>query len=171
MHAVVDELDIKILRMYLGDARLSCREVAKRLRTSIKTVLVRLKELEKEGVVKGYSVVLDYEKLGFNITAVTEVTVSKGRLLEMEDQICKSPHTVAIYDVTGDIDAMVISKFKNMDDLNMFTRWMLKLPYVERTNTHVVLTPIKEDLRIDPQIKEPVTVNLNRYLSPVSVEH
>jgi DNA-binding Lrp family transcriptional regulator len=169
MHVVVDELDIKILREYLRDARLSCREVARRLHTSVKTVLIRLRELEKEGVVKGYSVILDYEKLGFNITAITEVTVSKGRLLEMEEQISTSPHTIAIYDVTGEIDAIVISKFKNMDDLNMFTKWMLKLPYIERTNTHVVLTLIKEDLGMDPQIKETVTVDINRYLESLTV--
>lgn len=154
MHVIVDDLDIKTLREYLKDARLSCREAARRLHTSINTVLVRLHELEKERVVKGYSVVLDYEKLGFTVTAIIEIAVSRGRLTEMEEQIVRLPNTIAVYDVTGDTNAIVISKFKSMDDLSTFTKWMLKLPSIERINTHVALTSVKEDLRLDPQVKE-----------------
>lgn len=79
---------------------------------------------------------------------VCEVTVSKGRLLEMENEIARLPNVCCVYDVTGLIDAVVIAKFKNREELGKFTKRLLALPYVERTNTHVVLTTIKEDFRL-----------------------
>jgi DNA-binding Lrp family transcriptional regulator len=104
--------------------------------------------MEKEGIISGYSALLDHEKLGYELTVVCEVTVSKGRLLEMENEIARLPNVCCVYDVTGLIDAVVIAKFKSRDDLSKFTKRLLALPYVERTNTHVVLTTIKEDFRL-----------------------
>jgi DNA-binding Lrp family transcriptional regulator len=146
----MDDLDRKIIKEYLEDARLSCREVARRIGTSTATVLSRLRRLEEAGVIKRYSVILDHERLGYNITAITEVVVSRGRLLEMEKEIARSPNTLAVYDVTGATDAIIISKFKNMDELSRFTKRLLSLPYVERTNTHIALASVKEDFRLLP---------------------
>ncbi|MCX8191356.1 MAG: Lrp/AsnC family transcriptional regulator [Nitrososphaerales archaeon] len=148
-----DEIDIKILKEYLRDARQSFREIAKKLGLSVGTVLKRTKKLEALGIIKGYSVIIDYEKLGYELTAITEVTVSKGKLLEMEAELAKLPHACAVYDVTGLSDAMVIAKFKSRQELSAFTKKILSMPFVERTNTKVVLTIIKEDFRL-PLIHE-----------------
>lgn len=144
----LDETDVKILEALMLDARLSSRQVAKRCGVSIGTVLSRIKKMEKEGIVTGYSAMLDHEKLGYELTVVCEVTVSKGRLLEMENEIARLPNVCCVYDVTGLIDALVIAKFKNREELGKFTKRLLALPFVERTNTHVVLTTIKEDFRL-----------------------
>ncbi|MGQ9623734.1 MAG: Lrp/AsnC family transcriptional regulator [Candidatus Bathycorpusculaceae bacterium] len=144
----LDETDVKILRALMSDARLSSRQIAKQCEISIGTALSRIKKLEKEGVIKGYSAILDHEKLGFELTVLTEITVSKGRLLEMENEIARLPSVCCVYDVTGLTDAMIIAKFKNREELSKFTKRLLALPYVERTNTHVVLTTVKEDFRL-----------------------
>ena len=144
----LDETDDKILKTLLSDARLSSRQIAKQCSVSIGTVLSRIKKMEKEGIIKGYSALLDDEKLGYELTVVSEITVSKGRLLEMENEIARLPNVCCVYDVTGLIDAIIVAKFKNREELGKFTKRLLGLPYVERTNTHVVLTTIKEDLRI-----------------------
>jgi DNA-binding Lrp family transcriptional regulator len=143
-----DETDIKILRTLTVDARLSSRKIAKQCGISIGTALSRMKKMENEGIIKGYSVLLDQEKLGYELTVVTEITVSKGRLLEMENEIARIPNVCCVYDLTGLADAVIIAKFKNREELSKFTKRLLGLPYVERTNTHVVLTTIKEDFRI-----------------------
>lgn len=144
----LDETDLKILKVLLVDSRLSSRQIAKKCGISIGTVLSRVKKLEDEGIIKGYTALLDQEKLGYELTVVTEITVSKGRLLEMENEIAQIPNVCCVYDLTGLSDAAIIAKFKNREDLSRFTKKMLSLPYVERTNTHVVLTTIKEDFRI-----------------------
>ncbi|NWF87707.1 Lrp/AsnC family transcriptional regulator [Candidatus Bathyarchaeota archaeon] len=144
----LDETDVKILKALTLDSRLSSRQIAKQCGISIGTVLSRIKKMEKEGIIRGYSALLDHEKLGYELTVVSEITVSKGRLLEVENEIARLPNVCCVYDVTGLVDAMIIAKFKSRDELGKFTKRLLSLPYVERTNTHVVLTTVKEDFRI-----------------------
>lgn len=144
----LDETDVKILTVLTGDARLSSRQIAKQCGVSVGTVLSRLKKMEKNGIIQGYSTLLDHEKLGYELTVVSEITVSKGRLLEMENEIARLPNVCCVYDVTGLIDAIIVAKFKSREELGKFTKRLLALPYVERTNTHIVLTTIKEDFRI-----------------------
>jgi DNA-binding Lrp family transcriptional regulator len=144
----LDETDVKIMKALTADARLSSRRIAKQCDISIGTALSRIKKMESEGIIKGYTALLDHEKLGYELTAVTEITVSKGRLLETENEIARIPNVCCVYDLTGLADAAITAKFKNREDLSKFTKHLLSLPYVERTNTHVVLTTIKEDFRI-----------------------
>ncbi|MGD6934725.1 MAG: Lrp/AsnC family transcriptional regulator [Candidatus Bathyarchaeia archaeon] len=144
----LNETDVKILKSLLEDARFSSRQIAKNVGVSVGTVLSRIKKMEDEGLIKGYSVNLDHEKLGYQLTVVTEITVSKGRLLEMEMEIAKIPSVCGVYDVTGSTDAVIIAKFKSREDLGAFTKRLLALPYIERTNTHVVLTTVKENFRL-----------------------
>lgn len=142
-----DELDRKIIIELLRDARLSFRELAKKVDCSVVTAAQRVRKMEKEGVVKGYSAIIDQEKLGYELTTVTEVTVSKGKLLEVQKEIANMPFVCAVYDVTGAEDSIVISKFRNREEVSNFTKAILALPHVERTNTHVVLNTCKEDFR------------------------
>jgi len=144
----LDETDVKILKTLTLDARLSSRQIAKQCGVSISTVLSRIKRMETEGIIRGYAALLDHEKLGYELTVVTEITVSKGRLLEVENEIARLPNVCCVYDVTGLIDAAIIAKFHNREELGKFTKRLLAIPFVERTNTHVVLTSIKEDFRL-----------------------
>ena len=144
----LDETDVKILKALTLDARLSSRQIAKQCDVSISTVLSRIKRMETEGIIRGYAALLDHEKLGYELTVVTEITVSKGRLLEVENEIARLPNVCCVYDVTGLIDAAIIAKFHNREELGKFTKRLLAIPFVERTNTHVVLTSIKEDFRL-----------------------
>jgi DNA-binding Lrp family transcriptional regulator len=144
----LDGTDVKILKTLVADARLSSRQIAKQCGISIGTALSRTRKMEDEGIIKGYTALLDQEKLGYELTVVTEITVSKGRLLEMENEIARIPNVCCVYDLTGLSDAAIIAKFRSREELSKFTKRMLSLPYVERTNTHVVLTTIKEDFRI-----------------------
>jgi len=144
----IDEIDRKILSEYLKDARSSFREVASKIGVAVGTVLSRTRKMEKEGLIKGYSVILDHEKIGYELTAITEITVSKGKLIEMEKEVAKFPNICAVYDVTGLTDAIVIAKFHDREELSRFTKTLLGMPFVERTNTHIVLTTVKEDFRL-----------------------
>ena len=144
----LNETDAKILQGLLEDARFSSRQIAKKVGVSVGTVLARIKKMEREGIIKNYSALLDHEKLGYQLTVVTEITVSKGRLVETEKEIAKIPNVCSVYDVTGLTDAVIIAKFKGRDELGQFTKRLLALPYIERTNTHVVLSTVKEDFRL-----------------------
>ena len=144
----IDEVDRKILSELLRDCRRSYRSIARRAGISVGTVLTRIRRLEKAGVIKGYTAILDHERLGYQLTVLAEISVSKGKLLEMEEAISKLPNTCGVYDVTGLTDAIVLAKFRNRDELSHFTKNLLSMPFIDRSNTHVVLTTVKEDLRL-----------------------
>ena len=144
----IDEVDRKILNELLHDCRRSYRSISRRTGISVGTVLSRIRKLERAGVIKGYSAVLDHERMGYQLTVLAEITVSKGKLLEMEEAISKLPNTCAVYDVTGLTDAVVLAKFRSREELSKFTKSLLSMPFVDRTNTHMVLTTVKEDMRL-----------------------
>jgi len=146
----IDDIDRYILKEYLLDARLSNREAAKVVNVSPGTSLSRTKKMEETGIISGYSAILDYEMLGYDLTVITEVTISKGKLLEVGNEIAKLDGVCAVYDVTGDSDVIIIAKFRNRKELSSFTKKILSMHFVERTNTKVALTTIKEDFRINP---------------------
>ena len=144
----VDELDIKILKKLISDARLSYRGIAEQIGVSPPTVLSRVEKLENNSIIKSYSAILDHEKLGYDLTAIIEVTAVKNKVIEVEKIISKYQNVCAIYDITGLTDMIIVAKFKNRKDLSIFVKKDLSMPYVERTNTHIVFITVKEDFRI-----------------------
>jgi DNA-binding Lrp family transcriptional regulator len=144
----LDDIDRKVLGEILKDSKRSYRDLAKAIGVSTATVINHVQRLESAGVIKDYTVRLDHERLGYELTVITEIIVSKGKLLEMEQEIAKMPNVCAVYDITGETDAMVVAKFKSRSKLSDFTKGLLAMPYIERTNTHVVLTTVKEDFRM-----------------------
>jgi len=143
----MDETDVKILKKLLLDARASYRKIAEDIGVSPPTVLSRVERLENDGIIKAYSTLLDHEKLGFDLTAIIEITASKGKIVEIEKQIAKFPNVCAVYDITGLTDMVVVAKFRNRKELSNFVKKDLSLQYIQRTNTHVVLVTVKEDFR------------------------
>lgn len=144
----VDEVDLKIIEMLEADARVSFREISKKLGISEGTVYNRVKRLQDEGIIKGYSAKVDPTKLGMDLTAVIGLRVAGGHLVEVEEEISKMKGVCCVYDVTGDYDAIVIARFRSRADLNGFIKGILSNPYVERSVTHVVLNTIKEDFTV-----------------------
>lgn len=144
---MLDELDLAIIRELIKDSRASYRSIAKKLGISVATVASRVTALEKNGVIKGYTALVDYEKLGYEITAIIELTISKGKLIEVQRQVAEKSNVSNVYDVTGETDSIIVARFKNREELNRFVKWLLSIPYIERTLTHLVLGIVKEDPR------------------------
>jgi DNA-binding Lrp family transcriptional regulator len=143
----MDETDTKILHQILSDGRSSYRKIAEQIGVSPPTVLNRIQKLETNHVIKSYSAILDHEKLGYDLTAIIEVTAVKGKITEVEKHISKFPNVCAVYDITGLTDMLIVAKFRNRRELSDFVKRDLALPFVERTNSHMVLVTVKEDFR------------------------
>ena len=143
----MDETDTKILHQILSDGRSSYRKIAEQIGVSPPTVLNRIQKLESNHIIKSYSAVLDHEKLGYDLTAIIEVTAVKGKITEVEKHISKFTNVCAVYDITGLTDMIIVAKFRNRKELSDFVKKDLSLPFVERTNSHMVLVTVKEDFR------------------------
>ena len=143
----MDETDVKILKQVLSDARLSYRKIAEEIGVSPPTVLTRIQRLESNHIIKSYSALLDHENLGYDLTAIIELTAVKGKITEVEKHISKFPNVCVVYDITGLTDMIIVAKFRNRKDLSDFVKKDLSLPFVDRTNSHIVLVTVKEDFR------------------------
>jgi len=144
----LDVLDRGILEELNVDARRSHREIAERLKVSPTTIGMRIDRMERDGIIRGYVPLLDDEALGGELSATIGIRISKGKLREVEERLAKDPRAYAIYDVTGDFDALLIGRFRDRRDLDRFVKHALQDPQVERTNTQVVLNRVKEDRRV-----------------------
>lgn len=145
---MIDELERKIVRAMNQNARKSFREIAKELGTSATAIVNKVKKLETSGVIRGYIPIVRAEYFGLELTAVIALRISKGKLLETQQRISEDRRVVAVYDVTGEWDSLVIGRFRGRDDLNDFIKGILSLPYVDRTVTHLVLNVVKEEKRV-----------------------
>lgn len=144
----MDKIDEKILINLLVDARSSARQLALKLGMSTVTVLSRIKKLEKQKIIKGYTALLDHERLGYNLTAIIEIIAKKDKIIEVENELSILENVCGVYDVTGSTDTLLIAKFKGREDLSKFIKNLSAMPNVENTITHVVLNTVKEDFRL-----------------------
>lgn len=144
----VDDLDKNILGELLKNSKRSFRQLADELEIAPGTVLKRIKDMEVNGIIKGYSVLVDHAKIGPQIVALIEIISSGGKLEEIGKKLSKLPNVYGVYETTGSPDAIIIGRFRDTDELGKFARFLLGLPSVSRTNTHVVLNTVKEDFRV-----------------------
>ena len=144
----MDELDEKILCILNEDARKSYREIARKLNVSLTTVSNRIKRLEDDKVIERYIPLLNQEKMGYDLTAVINVKISHGKLLEVQERISKDTHVSGVYDITGEWDSLIIAHFKDRRDLNGFIKGVLSIDNVEKTNTQIVLNIVKNEKRV-----------------------
>lgn len=144
----IDEIDLKILKNLLVDARQSARKLSLKLGLSTVTVLSRIEKLEKLKIIKGYSAILDDQKLGYDLTAIIEISAKEGQMTVVEKEVSTMDNVCAVYDITGQTDAMVVAKFKTRVELSEFVKELSSKPNVENTNTHIVLNTVKEDFRL-----------------------
>lgn len=144
----MDELDVKLLNLLLVNSRLSSRDLAKETGVSIVTVLKRVKALEAGGVIKSYSADFDYEKIGYDVSIMVKLRIAKGRLFDVEKKIAVDSHVFAVYDITGDFDAVVLAKFKSRKSMDSFLKKIQTYDFVERTETNLILNTIKESRTI-----------------------
>jgi len=145
----MDDLDVKILRLLQKNGRLSYREIARELKVAVGTVYNRMKKMEEKGIILRFVPVIDYEKVGFGLTAIIGVRANGKRIVGIEREVAKHPRVTSVYDVTGEYDIYIIAKFKDREDMNRFVKWLLSIDGVERTNTSVVMKIVKEGTEVE----------------------
>lgn len=141
----VDETDLKIIKLLEEDSKMNYREIADNIGVAVGTVHNRINNLKENDIIKKFTVDIDTEKLGYQITAVILMQI-KGKFIEkIEMELKQNPHVYGIYDTTGDWDSIIIVKFKKIADLNKFLKELNTLENVERTSTSVCLNVVKEN--------------------------
>ncbi len=112
----IDDLDLQILSILSHDADKSYKEIGEQLFVSGGTVHVRVKKLKQLGVIKSSQVIVDYEKLGYDIVAFLGIYLDKSSLYdEVAEGLLTIPEVVAAHYTTGaySLFAKIICKDTN----------------------------------------------------------
>ena len=149
----IDQLDKRILASLLIEGRISFRQMAQEFHTSTSTVSSRVSKLEKSGVITGYSVTVNFEALGYDLTAVTEFGSQKGSCPNREGDR-KTPRRVRGLRCDRRKRRDIVAKFRKREELSRFAKGLLSMPFVERANTHIVLGHIQRGLPRSPVVCE-----------------
>jgi DNA-binding Lrp family transcriptional regulator len=134
-----EHLDARLINSLLRNGRSSLRSLAEELDVSVTTVSNHLADLEEDGVIDGYVPVVDYEQLGYDVTAVVQLKVEGTALPDITDRLASHKQMISVYEVTGGYDIVAIGKFRDTDGMNDQIKALLTDPEVKETNTSVVL--------------------------------
>ncbi len=144
----IDQFDRKIIDLLSRDGRMSITDLADKVGLSKTPCQVRLKRLIDDGVIKGFSAVLDMALLGLDHIAFTEVKLSDTReqaLAEFNRGVMAIPEIEECHMIAGNFDYLMkvrtadIRRFRTVLGEKIST-----LPHVANTSTFVVMEPIKD---------------------------
>ena len=127
----LDDTDRRLLGVLLEDARISQRGLAQRIGVAQGTITNRLRRLEDLGIIKGYTVLLEPESIGWTMTVITGLRIQKGSMINVQQNIAADPRVFAVYDVTGDYDSMVLARVQSRKDLDDLTKTVFTLKGVQ----------------------------------------
>lgn len=147
----LDATDTAIINALRKDSRLSQRQLSQIVGVSQGTITNRIKKLESDGVITGYTLTLNADLVGWEMTVMAGLCIEKGRIIEVQEKISSDPRVFAVYDVTGDWDSMVLARVRDRDDLDKLTKTVFTLDGITRSYTHVVLNTVKESGIVLPE--------------------
>ena len=148
---MIDETDRKIIHVLQKDGRASLRKISEEVGVSLGTVSNRVNRMESSGIITGYSVRLDPEKVGWSLNVVIGLRIEKGRLIEIQEKISRDYRVCGVYDVTGDYDSMVIARARDREDLDDLIKNVMSVDGIERSLTQLVLNTVKETITVAPE--------------------
>ncbi|PSP97194.1 AsnC family transcriptional regulator [Halobacteriales archaeon QS_4_70_19] len=140
-----ENLDRRLINALLEDGRASLRSLAEDLDVSVTTVSNHLSDLEEQGIIQGYTPVVDYGELGYDVTAIIQLKVEGDALPDITDRLQDHRQMVSVYEVTGDHDIVAIGKFTDTDHMNEGIKELLIDPDIKESNTSVVLNTVIEN--------------------------
>ncbi|WP_435183083.1 HTH-type transcriptional regulator Lrp [Halobellus sp. EA9] len=149
-----ENLDAKLINALLGDGRASLRSLAEELDVSVTTVSNHLRDLEDEGVIEGYTPRVNYDALGYDVTAIIQLKVEGSALPEITDNLKGHKQMTTVYEVTGDYDVIAVGKFEDTDGMNAQIKELLTDADIRESNTSVVLNAVVENEQFHLDVDE-----------------
>ncbi|QIO21234.1 HTH-type transcriptional regulator Lrp [Haloarcula sp. JP-L23] len=141
---MVDDIDRQVVNALLRDGRASARDVAAETGVAATTVSRRMDQLVESGVIEEYTARIDYQELGYEVTAVFQLSVEGSGLVDVTERLRDLKNMVAVYEVTGSHDIVAVGKFRDTNDMNARIKDLLTDPDIESAATSVVLNTVRE---------------------------
>lgn len=140
-----ESLNTDLVNELLDDGRASLRSLAEELDVSVTTVSTHLSDLEEEDVIQGYTPVVDYDVVGYDVTTVMQLKAEGNALPEITEMLKDHQQMISVYEVTGDYDMISIGKFKDTEGMNNRIKSLITDPDINQSNTSIVLNAVAEN--------------------------
>ncbi len=142
----IDEIDKKILDELHHNSRLSMSELGRRVNLSSPSVTERVKQMESFGIIKKYTLEIDYEKLGLPIQCIIEATIKNGDYKSFKNYIEKLPNVEFCYRVAGSACYMLKMQFETFAKAEKFID---EVNPIAQTVTHFIFSQVPTNLKIN----------------------
>ncbi|WP_018922903.1 Lrp/AsnC family transcriptional regulator [Salsuginibacillus kocurii] len=142
----IDDIDKRILDELHTNSRFSMRELGKRVNLSSPAVTERVRQMESFGIIKSYTLDIDYEKVGLPIQCIIEATVKNGDYHSFKSFIQHFPNVQFCYRIAGNACYMLKMHFDTFKKAEQFIEEVN--PYAQ-TVTHFIFSQVPTTLRID----------------------
>ncbi|HET6876355.1 MAG TPA: Lrp/AsnC family transcriptional regulator [Jatrophihabitans sp.] len=141
----LDAVDLRLLLLLSRDARLSQRSLARELGMSAPAIAERIARLERQGVITGYGVRLDWGALGFHTTVYLTITAMQGfQLGVVMDELAEIAEVDEVRLMTGAFDMLVRLRVRDdshLRDLLMNRIWQIE--GIQRTETSITIAEMR----------------------------
>ena len=149
---LLDAHSLKILFELQRDARQTVQQISDAVGLSPTPCWKRIKDMEASGVIRGYTVMVDREKVGLNIAVVAEVNLarhSEDQVQKFEDVVLASPQIVRCVSATGPADYILTVLVHDIKQYEQFLHETLfKLQGVTHVRSSIVLKEIKSEVAL-----------------------
>ncbi len=140
----MDSIDAKIMEMLKENARISHAELGERVHLSRNAVRMRIDRLEREGFIKGYTIILGDGQPGSSVTTALIFVYRHDRMRggDVIQALRKIPEVVTCDVMTGDFDLLVRVESSHADRIRQIWQQISELPGVRDTLTAFALSPV-----------------------------
>jgi DNA-binding Lrp family transcriptional regulator len=118
MDTLLDEIDVKLIRTLIKNARITDKKLAEMHQLSVQTVARRLNALEDAGIIREYAAILDPARIGRGLVAFTHVQLkdhSEASLRGFEEAIVRLPEVIECYHMSGAYDFILRVAVRDLD--------------------------------------------------------
>jgi Lrp/AsnC family transcriptional regulator for asnA, asnC and gidA len=142
----MDEIDHQILQFLIKNCRTPFTEIAKKILVSAGTIHVRVKKMEEMGIIKGSTLIIDYDKMGYSFIAyVGLVTVNSKSVSSIIKEIGKIPEVTVAHLTTGKFSVYCKIRAKSTKHAKNIIFRLSDILGVERTETSISLEEVIND--------------------------
>jgi len=138
-----NDVDSQILRLLAEDSRQSYRELAKQLNISHVSVSSRVKALEESGVIRGYTSVIDHDKLDYYPLCLRISASQGGNLNRIGDEVASHPEVNVVMRVSGDCELLALAMCESKESALVLLDRINEISGIAKAESHIVLEAIK----------------------------
>jgi Lrp/AsnC family transcriptional regulator, leucine-responsive regulatory protein len=140
----LDDIDRKILEMLIEDGRMSYVDIGKKLNLSRVAVRERVNQLVKRGIIEKFTVVINSEKFGKQVSAFFEVDCEPAYLVEVAQKLAENPNVASCYQMTGPSTLHMHVLVEDFNALEKFiNNELYALEGITRVESHILLRRFK----------------------------